>query len=43
MVQWKMALFERELLEGPIFHFHVYGRKAVFVGKHFGLKQKASV
>ena len=43
MVQWKMALFETELLEGPIFHFHVYGRKGVFVGKHFGLKQKASV
>ena len=32
MVQWKTAVFERQLiLEGPIFHFHDYGRK----GKSF--------
>ena len=37
MVQWEMAL-----LEGSIFHFHVYGRKGVFAGKHLGLKQQAT-
>ena len=32
MVQWKMAVFERELLlEGPTFHFHDYGRKDKFL------------
>ena len=32
MVQWKITLNERKLtLEGPIFHFHDYGRKGMCV------------